>query len=309
MYRRLLPLVVLAAACCTGPQQAAGAPAATVSLAARPAPAAGDSLRWIGGPTALIERGGLCVITDPMLGPRGPNAFVLPKHPSTGAANAPIARYTSPAAVPLEALDAILISHTHADHLDARAQELLPKKLPLVVAAAGADVLRAHGFEDVRPLDWGESTTIEARGTRLRVLAVPAHHAHDPELDRSLGRGNGYLLDWSDPRGTYRVYWTGDAVLADETRQAREQYGHIDLLLPHLGGVGGDGALGLRTMNAEEALELVRRLSPSLVVPIHHTTFGHYREPIEALAQRADESHEAASFRFLREGESLALLP
>jgi L-ascorbate metabolism protein UlaG (beta-lactamase superfamily) len=60
-------------------------------------------------------------------------------------------------------------------------------------------------------------------------------------------------------------------------------------------------------MNAEETLALVERLSPSLVVPIHHTTFAHYREPIEALEQRAAERHESARFHFLREGESLAL--
>jgi len=303
--RRILAIVVAAAACSPATPQRMLSPE-LAQTAERSSVATGDSLRWIGGPTALITRGGLCVITDPMLGPRGPNAFVLPKHPSTGEANASIARYTSPAPVTLAALGAILISHTHADHVDARAKELLPKGLPLVVAAAGADVMRAAGFQDVRPLDWGQSTTIEVPGTRLHVLAVPAHHAHDPELDRAVGRGNGYLLEWNDARGPYRVYWTGDAVLADETR-SREQYGQIDLLLPHLGGVGGDGALGLRTMNAEETLALVERLSPSLVVPIHHTTFAHYREPIAALEQRAAERHESARFHFLREGESLAL--
>ena len=299
-------LAFLAAAACSSatPQRA---PSPEPAQTAEPSSVAtGDSLRWIGGPTALITRGGLCVITDPMLGPRGPNAFVLPKHPSTGEPNASFTRYTSPAPVPLAALGAILISHTHADHVDARAKELLPKGLPLVVAAAGADVMRAAGFLDVRPLDWGQSTAIEAQGTRLRVLAVPAHHAHDPELDRTIGRGNGYLLEWNDARGPYRVYWTGDAVLADETRSP-DQYGPIDLLLPHLGGVGGDGTLGLRTMNAEETLALVGRLSPRLVVPIHHTTFAHYREPIAALEQRVAESHESARFRFLREGESLPL--
>src|SRR4051812_15028767 len=50
-------------------------------------------VRWLGGPTATLERGGLRVLTDPMLGPRGDNAFTLPKHPSSGALNALVARY------------------------------------------------------------------------------------------------------------------------------------------------------------------------------------------------------------------------
>lgn len=267
----------------------------------------GDSIQWLGGPTALLEHGGLRVITDPMLGPRGPGAFVLPKHPSTGAQNASIARYTAPPPYSLAGLDAILISHTHNDHVDTRAKELLPKDVPLVVARAGADAMLASGFHDVRGLDWGESTTISAHGTSLRVLAVAAHHAHDEQLDVEVGKGNGYVLEWTDPRGVYRAYWTGDAVLSHETQGFPEHYGHIDLLLPHMGGVGGDGALGLRTMDAAEAVELTQRVDPSLIVPIHHTTFSHYREPIEALQQRADEAGLLARFHFLHEGERLAL--
>ena len=274
---------------------------------ARQQPAAHGSIQWLGGPTALLEYGQLRAITDPMLGARGPNAFVLPKHPSTGEPNAEIARYVALPSYSLAGLGAILISHTHNDHVDARAKELLPKTVPLVVAAAGAESMRAAGFTDVRGLDWGETTTISAGTTTLRVLAVPAHHAHEPDLDREVGKGNGYILEWHDGDHSYRAYWTGDAVLSDETQHFTEQFGQVDLLLPHMGGVGGDGHRGLRTMNAEEALELTRRVRPKLVMPIHHTTFAHYREPIEALEQLAAEQGEAERFRFLTLGEPAAL--
>jgi L-ascorbate metabolism protein UlaG (beta-lactamase superfamily) len=261
-------------------------------------------VRWLGGPTATLERGGLRVLTDPMLGSRTDNAFTLPKHPSSGVLDAPVARYTSLPKFEPQRLTAILISHTHNDHFDAKAKELLPKHLPVVVAAAGVEVARAAGFQDVRGLDWGESLTLSAAGVQLRVLAVPAHHAHEVQLDRELGRGNGYILSFRDGRGELSVYWTGDAVLADESREIAAKYGPIDVLIPHLGGVGGDGALGLRTMNAEEALELTRRVSPRWVFPIHHTTFGHYREPIVSLEERAAEAGVAGLFQLLREGES-----
>lgn len=298
----VLTLCLLVCACASQPR-APDTPAQTVSAPA----AVHGSIRWIGGPTAVITRAGMRVITDPMLGPRGPNAFTLPKNPSTGQLNTPITRYTSPAPVELGELDAILISHTHNDHVDARAKELLPKDRPLVVAAAGAQAMRAAGFLDVRPLDWGQELTLEAHGTRLRVLAVPAHHSHDAEVEAEVGKGNGYVLEWQDAFGPYRAYWTGDAVLSDDSVRAVNLSGHVDLLLPHLGGVGGDGEHGLRTMDAAETVELVRRVSPTWVVPIHHTSFGHYREPIEALQERAAESGGEAQFHFLRLGESIAL--
>src|SRR5437667_11515491 len=70
----------------------------------------GLRVRWLGGPTATLERGDLRVLTDPMLGPRGDNAFTLPKHPSSGALNAPVARYTELPAWSSDGLTAILIS-------------------------------------------------------------------------------------------------------------------------------------------------------------------------------------------------------
>jgi N-acyl-phosphatidylethanolamine-hydrolysing phospholipase D len=296
-------LMVAAMVACGATRAAPLRTAGTSKAADRPH----GTLRWIGGPSAIVDIKGLRVMTDPMLGPREERAFVLPKHPSSGVIDAPIARYTSPPAFDLSGLGAILVSHTHADHFDAQAKRDLPKDVPLVVAASGAEAMRAAGFTDVRPIDWGEHVLIQAGSTRLDVHAVPAHHAHDPDLDHTLGRGNGYVLEWRDSAGSYRVYWTGDAVLSEESTTFRAQLGQVDLLLPHMGGVGGDGGLGLRTMNAEEALELVRRIDPKLVVPIHHTTFAHYREPIEALMQRAAEGGEMHRFRFVREGETVAL--
>ena len=72
-----------------------------------------------------------------------------------------------------------------------------------------------------------------------------------------------------------------------------------------MGAVGVDGALGRRSMNAEEGLALVRQLNPVLALPIHHSTFGHYREDIAVFARGALGAH--LPVRVLREGQSLTL--
>jgi N-acyl-phosphatidylethanolamine-hydrolysing phospholipase D len=264
-------------------------------------------LEWLGGPTVILQHGGVRILTDPMLGPRGPDAFVLPKHPSTGAENAHIARYTATPHPSLAGLHAVIVSHPHADHVDAVARATLAKDLPVVIPPTGAEGMRAAGFKDVRPLDWGDSIAISANGTALRITAVPAHHAHDPGLDRTLGKGNGYVLSFEGVGGDYRAYWTGDAVLTDELRLVAAAHGPIDLMLADLGGVGGDGDIGLRSMTAEEAVTLARLVNPRVVVPIHHTSFSHYREPIQALVQRAEEAGMASLFKFPVEGVAISL--
>ncbi|MFT3699318.1 MAG: MBL fold metallo-hydrolase [Kofleriaceae bacterium] len=251
------------------------------------------SFEWLGGPTGILRHAAATFLIDPMLGPRGPDAFVLPQHPSTGAANARIARYTrQPHSI--GEVDAIVLSHPHNDHFDATAKEILPKGKPLVVPPTAIAMVEAAGFRDVRAIDWGESITIA--GTV--ITAIEAHHAHDPALDQKLGRGNGYTFAWPD----YRVYWTGDAVLTDASPR-----GPFDLALIHMGGVGGDGVVGLRSMIADEAIELVRRIDSRIVIPIHHTSFSHYREPIEALEQRAADAGLSERFRFPVEQQVISL--
>jgi L-ascorbate metabolism protein UlaG (beta-lactamase superfamily) len=265
-------------------------------------------LQWIGGPTALLRIGGFTLLTDPMLGPKGPKAFVLSKHPSTGEANAFIERFDDPADVDVSSLDAVLLSHPHADHLDAAAVEAIPKSTLIVVPPTAEAGLRQMGFTNVQPLRWGRTMEFTSRGGgKVAIAAVEAHHAHDAELNRALGEVNGYVLRFTsaDSGRGYTVYWTGDSVLYDAITKAVATEG-IDLLVAHLGAVGADGPIGRRSMDASEAIQLFKALQAKLLVPIHHSTFGHYREPIERLHLLALEQG-LSGIRILKPGERLKI--
>ena len=66
---------------------------------------------------------------------------------------------------------------------------------------------------------------------RLRLVALPAHHAHDAEADHDLGAVNGYLIEHTTPGSVFRIYWTGDTVWFDEHAIAAG-LPDVDLLLP-----------------------------------------------------------------------------
>lgn len=265
-------------------------------------------LQWIGGPTFLLRVGRFTLLTDPMFG-TGPAAFVMNGHPSTGEDNVPIARLTDLPAFDLTGLDMVLVSHLHTDHFDAVAKAQLDKRLPVVAPEGQAATLRAGGFERAQGLEWLQSLELVKESESLRVLAVPARHSADDAVNAELGVVNGYLLTHRAAHAERRIYWTGDTVWFDALERVRELSGAPDLLLPHLGGVGAGGPWGRMTLDAAEAVRLVKLFTPGAVIPIHHTTFSHYVEPVSAFASALGRTPYATSLVMLNEGEIWERMP
>ncbi len=98
----------------------------------------------------LIQTAGLNILTDPFLSDRAsPFQWAGPR------------RVRPPAlrAHELPAIDIILLSHNHYDHMDVPAlRDLARHHRPLVVTPRGnARWVRASGHERVAELGWGES--------------------------------------------------------------------------------------------------------------------------------------------------------
>jgi L-ascorbate metabolism protein UlaG (beta-lactamase superfamily) len=121
----------------------------------------------LGHATLLMNYFGVRMITDPTLFDRigvaidsivtiGPRRHVAP--PLTAAEIGP--------------LDLILITHAHMDHLDLPSLKVLPKTATVIACAKCARLIRPLGFNDVRELTWGESTTVKG----LTVTAMAANH-------------------------------------------------------------------------------------------------------------------------------------
>lgn len=117
------------------------------------------AVSWPGHASWVVRIGGLTVLTDPVWSRRiiGTPARV------------------TPVGVPWEALpavDAVVISHNHYDHLDAPTLRRLPRDTPVFVAAGLGRWFQRRRFTRVTELDWLEAA--ELSGVRLDF--VPAHH-------------------------------------------------------------------------------------------------------------------------------------
>ncbi len=264
------------------------------------------TMQWIGGPTYVLQLGSFKILTDPMLSPKGDSAFIIKQHPGTGQMNAPITRLIAPAAFDMTHIDLLLISHPHADHVDKQAIDKLDKALHLVAPEVNHAVYQGWGFTDINGLNWGDSTVMTKGNESLKILAVKADHAANEPLHTALGKGNGYIIEYRAGRELYRIYWTGDTVWFPEMT-GYTMYGKIDLLIPDMGAVGSDGDLGRRGLNWTDCLRLANVVDPAKIIPVHHSTFSMYVEPIEVLKLTLSSTKFSNRLHILKTGETAKL--
>jgi L-ascorbate metabolism protein UlaG (beta-lactamase superfamily) len=254
------------------------------------------TFQWIGGPTYVLQLGSFKILADPMLGPKSDSAFVLKKDPLTGNPNTWFKRLTAPAPFDTAGIDLLMISHAHPDHIDKAARDRLQKDLKIILPSSNVEQVKAWGFTHLLGLDWNDTLNFTKREETLRIIAVKAMHAAEP-LNTELGKVNGYIIEYRKGKEGYRIYWTGDTIWFDEIEQIK-QYGKLSLLLPHLGAVGAGSALGRRGLDAAEAVRIINTLDPARTIPIHHTTFSHYREPISVLREQAAKKAKSSRITF-----------
>jgi L-ascorbate metabolism protein UlaG (beta-lactamase superfamily) len=276
------------------------APAILTDVSAAPAKTTAKSPRlditWLGGATMLIECGDLTLLTDPAFG-EGDEAFRmgdpnkmfdLAKGPDVVTHK----RLTPFRGVDLSRVDQVLLSHLHEDHFDQKAESAIATDMPFLVPSHDRERLAANGFTQVHVADWMKPHVITRGDVTLTLTALPAEHSENPEIASLLGPGNGYWLEIRQGDWTKSVYWTGDTFPTSNVLDALEGFGSPDVFIPHLGGVGTSGSLGQISMGAGHAAIFVDRLRPGKVLPVHHSTYALYLEPVSSLpAVLAGKTH------------------
>src|SRR3989440_3301335 len=188
-------------------------------------PDTGLRATWLGHSTVLVEIDGLRVLTDPVWGPRAsPSRLAGPKR-------------FQPVPVPLRALpaiDLVIVSHDHYDHLDyPTIRELaLHSDVPFVTSIGVGAHLEAFGVQPGRitELDWWESHTLP--GSDLVVTAAPSQHFSGRGLkDRNATLWSSLVVRSS----RHAVFFSGDTGLTTEYGTIRERLGPFDLAMLEVG--------------------------------------------------------------------------
>jgi L-ascorbate metabolism protein UlaG (beta-lactamase superfamily) len=218
-------------------------------------------IRVFGGPTALIEFGGLRFLTDPTFDPpgdypRGDGRFLTKTAPST----------IDPSE--LGPVDVVLLSHDeHPDNLDRSGRELLTRVPLTLTTRAGAGRLAGTA----RGLAPWESVRVKD----VTVTAVPARHG--PEgCEPVTGEVIGFVLTGD---GLPTTYVSGDNASLEVVRQIAGRVGPIDTAVLFAGGArAGLFDNALLTLDSAMAAEAAVITNARRVVPVHCDSWGHFTE-------------------------------
>jgi L-ascorbate metabolism protein UlaG (beta-lactamase superfamily) len=235
-----------------------------------------DALRvtWLGHSGSLLEIDGKRFLTDPLWCARAsPVSFAGPKR-----------FFANPLPIrDLPAVDCLLLSHDHFDHLDKKSVLHLCRdhQIPVVTMLGVGKRLIRWGVpaERVTELDWWEATTLPGGFT---ITAAPARHFSGRSLtDRFTTLWGSFAI--RGPR--HNVYFGADSGYYDGFRAIGEKLGPFDLTMLEIGAY--DPEWGTIHMGPDGALRAWADIGSGLLMPIHWGTFNlalhAWTQPVERI--------------------------
>lgn len=162
----------------------------------------------------------------------------------------------------LSDLDAVFVTHTHRDHWDDAAINMLDKGTPIFCQPPDYEKIQGAGFLDVRKID----KEIEWGG--MKIYRTKGRHGTG-EIGQKMGEVSGFVFQIN----TTTVYLAGDTIWCPEVEEALKKH-HPDVVVLNTGGAkfltGGP-----ITMTPADVKETLRHTGEAVVVAVHMDTINH----------------------------------
>ncbi|UMB69538.1 MBL fold metallo-hydrolase [Mycobacterium paraterrae] len=239
--------------------------AATHSLTDRTA----LTITIIGGPTALLNIGGVNLLTDPTFDP--PGAHTVGQRTLTKTLGPSIA------AEDIGTVDAVLLSHDqHPDNLDETGRRIV-LAAPLVLSTAAAAKRLGEPVQEL-PV-WRTRELSTPSGEKVHITGVPAQHG-PPGTEHITGEVRGFVLR---APGAPTAYISGDNASLPVVRDIADHCGPIDVAVIFAGRARTSLLDAYLTFSADQAAAAAQILGSQIVVPLHVDSWEHLTETRQAI--------------------------
>lgn len=247
---------------------------------------------WIGHASFLVEVDGVRVLVDPIFG-RVAGLMGRRTPAALGADQVP-------------AIDAVLVTHGHHDHLDPASLKALARRFGpelAFVVPTGLGRCLPGGCRRVIELAWWEAVEIGG----VEVALVPAQHWHRRIIDTNESLWGGFVV-----RGSRTVYHSGDTGYFAGFATIGAVFPGIDVACLPLGAYEPRWFMRAQHMSPEESIDAFTALGAHNLVGMHWGAFDLSDEPIDAgprllQATVAERGLDPGRYHVLWPGGSLAV--